>query len=342
MGYLLAELAQNGVPKLLDQIASREQWEDRRERIRHTWMDCIGGIPERRPVSCRILSEVREADHIRRHIVYDSVMGDKVTAFLLLPLEITSGTCMNKRFPAILALHPTADTGKMDIATALGRDNRRYGLELANRNYIVLAPDAISAGERVYEEAEPFQTAPFYQQHPTWSVVGKMIADHMQGIDLLCSLDDVDPERIGVIGHSLGGYNAFFLAGVDRRVKAIVSSCGFSTFAGDPTPDRWGIRDWFTHIPRISEDLQTGMVPFEFHEIAALAAPIPFLNWSGQSDHIFPHWKFIAEALQDIHELYKLLGAGDRFVSLLGSCGHDFPPHVRVLAYDFLDSWLKS
>ena len=41
-------------------------------------------------------------------------------------------------------------------------------------------------------------------------------------------LFEVDPERIGVIGHSLGGHNAMFLGVFDQRLKVIVSSCGWT------------------------------------------------------------------------------------------------------------------
>ena len=185
-------------------------------------------------------------------------------------------------------------------------------------------------------------TAPFYAAGPAWSVVGRMLSDHMHGVDLLCSLPMVDPDRIGTIGHSLGGYNSFFLAGVDSRIRAVVSSCGLSPFAGDPDPRRWDKREWFSHLPRIGDALDRGEVPFELHEIAALAAPTPFFQWAGQLDHIFPHWRSVAEASLDLSRLYDWLGAGDRYVGLMGAGDHDFPPAVRAMAYDFLDSWLAG
>src|SRR5690606_28215567 len=108
--------------------------------------------------------------------------------------------------------------------------------------FVVLAPDTITAGERIYEHSEAFQTAPFYDAFPHSTAIGKMLHDHQQGLDALELLSFVDSSRIGAIGHSLGAYNAFILAGWDRRVKAVVSSCGLSPFADDPDPNRWGQR----------------------------------------------------------------------------------------------------
>lgn len=335
MPYTLEQLNRTGPPPLLAGIETPRQWEEKRAAIWQAWTEQVGAASDPRPAPrYRILSEHAEADHTRLHIQYDTVSGAPVPAYLLVPSGVPS------RRPAVLALHPTSAPGKADIATDQGRANRQYGLELVRRGYVVLAPDVISAGERVYPGCEPYRTAPFYQEYPNWSAVGKMAADHMQGVDILASLDSVDPGRIGAIGHSLGGYNAFYLAGFDRRVRAVVSSCGLSTFAGDPDPGRWGKRDWFTHLPGVTDCLARGEVPFEWHEVAALAAPTPFLNWSGQSDHIFPHWQPIAAASLDLHRLYERLGAGERYVGLMGTGGHDFPPPIRSMAYDFLDRWL--
>ncbi|GAA3408713.1 alpha/beta hydrolase family protein [Paenibacillus hodogayensis] len=340
MSYTLERLRQGGVPPLLKGITDKAGWEAKRTDIRRRWHEAIGGIPPSVPVRYEVLAEEEEERHTRLHLRYETVYGDVVTAYLLMP-KASPGLAGGK-LPAVVALHQTDREGKAEIAKRTGRPNLRYGLELADRGYVVLAPDTITAGERIYEGAGAFQTAPFYERYPEWSAVGKMIADHRQGVDLLVSLDRVDAARIGAIGHSLGGYNAIFLAGADERIRAVVSSCGFATFTGDSNPGRWGRRDWFSHIPAISDALERGEVPFEWHEIAALAAPTPLFNWSGQSDSIFPHWQAIVQAMGDLHGLYDWLGAADRMLSLDGTSPHDFPLPVRAAAYAFLDMWLKG
>jgi dienelactone hydrolase len=337
MSYYLSELNRNGVPKLLGDSGDLSVWKRRRKEVLSVWKTYIGCLPNPVPVKWELLDEAPEADHRRLHIRYDTVGGDRVTAYLLLPHK--AGDAALKR-PAILALHPTSDDGKADVATPWGRASRCYGLELVSRGYIVLAPDAITAGERIYEGYEAYRTEPFYKRNPGWTAVGKMIADHRQAVELLRSLAGVHTGRIGVIGHSLGGYNGIFLAGLDKRIRAVVSSCGFSVFAGDPDPNRWGQRDWFSHIPRLTDDIRNGTVPFEFTEIAALAAPVPMFCWSGQQDRIFPNWIPIAQAMEEVNGLYQAMNVQGRFVFRLGNAGHDFPEEVRQAAYRFLDCWL--
>jgi dienelactone hydrolase len=340
MGYRLSQLTEATFPRLLDGISNIEQWEAKRERIKAVWRQAIGWMPAAVPLAYTIVSERYETDHIRIHLTYETGFGDQVYAYLLIP-----GAQLNpqgKRYPAMLALHPTDKHGKADIATSEGRANRQYALELVSRGYVVLAPDTITTGERIYPDAEAFQTAPFYAAFPESTAVGKMIHDHQQGLDLLQALPYVDPQRIGAIGHSLGAYNAYFLAAVDDRIKVVVSSCGLCPFMQDPTPDRWGQRDWFSHIPKLTEHINEDDVPFEFHEIMALVAPRPLLNWFTQNDAIFPNWQAAAFASNDIHNVYQWLGHQECYVSLLGNEGHDFPRRIRTLSYQFIDHWLME
>lgn len=337
--YNLYALNKNGLPALLDQeVETIEDWQEKRSRIEAIWLETMGGLPERVPVSYRILSETKEKDHTRIHLVYKTVYEDEVTAYLLVPDDMDE----MKKLPAVMALHPTNDQGKDSVATSDGKENRTYGVELVSRGYVVLAPDALTSGERIYEGLESFRSRPFYEKHPEWSTVSKNIIDHQQGLDLLCSLHYIDSDRIGAIGHSFGGYNSFFLAGMDTRIRAFVCSCGFSPFYGDHRPTHWGERNWYTHLPKITEYLSQFQVPFDFHEIAALAAPIPAFYYYGQEDSIFPHWQAVAECMTELKSVYGLLDAEDRFHAVMTEGGHDFPPVIRKLSYEFLDRWLRE
>ncbi|MCC3357172.1 alpha/beta hydrolase family protein [Bacillus sp. REN16] len=354
MVYKLDSLNQIGIPPLLDEIDSFKKWEEKRDVIYQTWLEFIGELPPCEGSEFEIISFKKEKDHYRIKMKYLTAFNDFVSAYLLIPLDhkledsldniksflLQKNVSKEKKLPAVLALHPTSSDGKDDISLNSGRDGRRYGLELVQRGYIVLAPDTITAGDRIDDGSKPFFTAPFYKQYPDWSAVAKMLVDHIYGVNVLSEIGFVNREKIGVIGHSLGGYNGYFLAGVDNRIKAVVCSCGFSTFTNDPETHRWGKREWFSHIPKLSDLIMDGEVPFEFHEIAALVAPTPFFLWMGQSDHIFPHWEPAAKGVEELTYLYKWLGEENNFTSYIGNGGHDFPAEIRNLAYSFLERYL--
>ncbi|MEV4545208.1 MULTISPECIES: alpha/beta hydrolase family protein [Micromonospora] len=337
MAYRLADLRAETVPPLLPDGGGEEQWAGARAAIERVWRRCLGPLPGPVAVRQTVVAEHHEADHVRRHLVYDAPGGEQVPAILLVPHHAAA----DRPAPAVLALHPTVDTGKVDVATAAGRPNRRYGLELVQRGFVVLAADAITAGDRIRDGEQPFHTAGFYARNPGWTAVGRMLVDHVQAVELLRTLDVVDPDRIGAIGHSLGGYNAIFLAGLDPRIRAVAVSCGFSVFADDPDPGRWGERDWFSHLPPLTADLTAGTVPFEWHEIAALVAPRPMFSWSARQDEIFPNWAAIAAGTAQLSRLYHALGHPRRGEFLAGDGGHDFPASARLAAYAFLERWLN-
>src|SRR5581483_2925308 len=102
----------------------------------------------------------------------------------------------------------------------------------------------------------------------------KGIWNHMRSVDLLTARDDVDPERIGAIGHSLGGHNSMFVGVFDERLKVIVSSCGWCPFH-----DYYGgkIAGWtsdrYMPLLKTKYDLDPTRVPFDFYELVSALAP---------------------------------------------------------------------
>src|SRR5262249_5747953 len=158
---------------------------------------------------------------------------------------------------------------------------------------------------------------------------------------LLQSLPEVDPERIGVIGHSLGGHNSMFVAAFDPRIKCIVSNCGFCSF---PTYMRGNLAGWSHagYMPRIKSvyDLKPATMPFDFTEIVAAVAPRPFLASAPIKDSNFDV-QGVKDCLTAAKPVYELLGAGEKLAANYPDCDHNFPDDVRKVAYEWLDRWLK-
>ena len=103
----------------------------------------------------------------------------------------------------------------------------------------------------------------------------------MSCVDLLQLLPTVDPDRIGAIGHSLGGVNTVFLAAFDDRVKVGVSSCGWTTFRAKTTlQEKYLATEYF--IPRLKKvyKLDLRKFPFEYTETIAAIAPRVFFSYS--------------------------------------------------------------
>ncbi|MFG0262984.1 MAG: alpha/beta hydrolase [Novipirellula sp. JB048] len=230
--------------------------------------------------------------------------------------------------PAVIALHPTGAAGKRIVAGEGGRPGRQYAIELAQRGYVVVAPDYPSFGE--YKDYD-------FSSDAYVSGTMKGIFNHRRCIDFVTSLPFVDAERIGAIGHSLGGHNAIFLGVFDERVKAIVSSCGWCPFH-----DYYGgdIKGWTSdrYMPRLRDvyGLDPDKVPFDFYELVAALAPRTFVSVSPIDDSNFDV-NGVRKAIPVAGRIYSLLNARDELMLWTPDCEHDFPTEMRHQAYRVID-----
>lgn len=313
-------------------VETPNDWQHRRREILEGMQLVMGKLPDRAhlpPLDMKVLERVKGDGFERLSITYVLGAGRddrRVPAYLLIPDSATSG----KRLPAILALHQTTPIGKAEVI-GMGKPNMVYGLELARRGYVVLCPDYPSFGDYACDFSDP--------AFVSGTMLG--IAGHMRGVDLLQSLPQVDLDRIGVIGHSLGGHNAMFLAAFDPRIKVVVSSCGWTPFA-----DYYGgnITGWTSarYMPRLRDvyHLNVSKVPFDMLEVAAAIAPRPFFSNSPLHDENFSV-AGVRNAEPEIRKVYHLLGADDAFQVVHPDCAHDFPPTIREESYRFIDAALK-
>jgi dienelactone hydrolase len=261
----------------------------------------------------------------------------QITAYLLTPKEL------KHQVPAILALHQTVASGKDKVVGLDGHPDYAYGHELAEKDYIVLAPDHLTAGERVYPNRESFDSAPFYEQYENWSMVGKNLEDTKSAVDVLHSLECVDKNRIGIIGHSHGGHNAIFAAALDDRIKVAVSNCGFSVFSEEEERLEWSLEEGYIYIPKLQKFFLENLdPPFDLHEVAALIAPRPWLNISAFDDVAYGNQEFLAEVGTLLFQVYSLYNASSAFGYYMHGNDHSFPKSARALSYEWLARYLQQ
>ncbi len=317
-------------------IASRAQWLAKHADIRQRVLDIMGPcLFSVAPLEAQLHGVEDLGSYERRKVSYRAATGERIPAWLLRPKGPGP-------FPAMLAAHPTQLSAKDSVVGISGPVHERYAMELAKRGYVVLAPDVITAGERVYPGAKPYVTEAFDRAHPEWSAMGKMCSDHRRGLDFLESLPEVDGGRLGAIGHSLGGYNSFFLAAFDERVRATVSSCGYTPMGNAARPFAWSRDTWFVHFPKLARYLRSGILPFDFHEVLALVAPRALFNYAAAQDAIFPNPEAIRSSAEQVTGVYRLLGAEERYVFRMTEGPHEFPAALREEAYRWLDRQLAA
>ncbi|MHC4539140.1 MAG: alpha/beta hydrolase, partial [Planctomycetota bacterium] len=282
-------------------ITRADQWRIRRADILASVQSALGPAPGRSfraPLDIKVIEEVELEAYTRKTISYDVDPYDRVESYLLVPHDL------HGKSPAVLALHPTHPIGKEQPVGLGGNPQRHYAKELAERGYVVIAPDYWPMGHYRNKDYDPYENG-----YASGSMKG--VWNHMRAIDVLQTLAEVDPERIGCIGHSLGGYNTVFLTAFDQRIKAMVSSAGFNSFFDYAASEYGGgdLANWALdkHIRRLGTvyGSDPNQVPFDFTELVGALAPRPFFISAPKHDHIFvmPGVTKCIEAARPVYEL---------------------------------------
>lgn len=157
---------------------------------------------------------------------------ERVPTLLIRP-EQTPG-----RKPCVIVLHGTGGNKE---------SQREFLVDLAKRGIIGVAIDARYHGERtggakgseayVAAITRAWRTKPGEpQEHPFYF---DTVWDLWRTADYLASRPDVDPERLGMIGFSMGGIQTWLAAAVDERVKVAVPAIAVQSFRWSLENDQW-------------------------------------------------------------------------------------------------------
>ena len=306
------------VDKAGNPILTVDEWEGKRKEIRKAWSDYLGILkPSAKNPAIRVVNEENTGALIRQLIEYENEPGEYVRAYLLKPAT------MSKPLPGIVALHSTSDNKMVYIAGVEKGEIAPLGYDLALKGFVVICPMCFLwrvRGERSYEE----QADRFISGHPGSKGMAKMLFDAMRAVDVLESLDIVDNSRIGAVGHSLGGKEAFYLGAFDDRVKVIVSNEGGIGIDFSNWDDPWYLGKEIHNFGH------------QHHELLALCAPKPFLLIGGDSADGIRSQPYI----DTVRPVYKLYGKPDNIVMFNHGSGHNVTPAAKKHTYDWITGHL--
>lgn len=319
-----------------EKVNTTADWEKKREQIVEGMEEAMGELPsfsDLPPFDIKMQDSLIEDLYTRYTIHFTVAKDETLPAYLYIPLKADK----QEKFPAMLALHGTGELGKQLVDGKSRLANRALARELAERGYVVIAPDYPSMGELL-----DYNFATDRYESGTM----KAIFDHMRCVDLLQSRSDVDPERIGVIGHSLGGHNAMFAGAFDTRLKVIVASCGWTLMdyydIGEEASKKYGGRlgpwaqDRYMPLLRDKYELDGNKFPFDFDGVIAALAPRHFFSNSPLKDGNFDV-EGVRKGVTAASEVYRFLDAEQNLQVRYPDAGHDFPTEVRLEAYRFID-----
>jgi len=298
-------------------------------------LELLGQTPAAAPpLSPERVGTADLGDVVREKVTYAVEPGERVPAYVFIPKDGAG------RHPAVLCHHQHGgqfDVGKDGPAGLGSTPDQHYAIELARRGYVTIAPDALCFGER-QDPAHKLKGAEYERFEALHRITegktlqGKYVWDARRALDYLETRAEVDPSRLGMIGHSLGGQETLFTTAADTRIKAAASSCGFASLR---TIKRGRILHNFAlFVPGLAASGDYGAV-------LALVAPRPFLVAARTDDPIFPK-EGIEETVASARAAYAAAGIAERLDTYYEAGPHEFSPAMREAAYAWLDRWLKT
>jgi dienelactone hydrolase len=323
---------------LLEGINSIEDWTKHRAFLKQRYLGLIRDQfkPDKVELDISIHEDVVvEGLYRRLYISYQVEADDRAHAYLGIPLGLSG------KSPAIVALHGTTPEGTKQTVGINGNPDNAFLDHLCRRNYVVIAPEHFVSGDRIPAEGA-YDTSMFHKKHPEWTAVGKFNFEHSIAVDVLLTREEVDADNIGVMGHSLGGHGAYFLAAYDDRLKACACNCGAAFLRHNPQVEAWSRDHWYIYLKPIRPLLLKGELPdIDMHEIIALIAPRAFMDVSAWNDGIPLTQRQRALMLLKIADVYELVGKPENFSFYIHGRGHSVPHESRELIYGFLEAHLK-
>jgi hypothetical protein len=260
-----------------------ESWPEERRRIHEAALQVLGAFPtDRAPLDARVVSEEDCGRYIRRKVSLAVQPGDRMPAYLLVPKKLMG------KAPAILCFYGTTSGAGKETTVGLSggkpgtppEKNRAFAVDMVEAGFVAFAADYLRDGERIEPGMRPYDTTRLYERFPGWSVHGKDAWDSMRAIDYLQTLPFVQPDRIGMVGHSYGGHSTVFTTAMEPRIKAAVANGPVSSFRGHGM--HWGVPKGASNsqsLPAMRPYLldPTLPLPITFYEFTSLIAPRPLL-----------------------------------------------------------------
>jgi dienelactone hydrolase len=292
---------------------SKETWLARAADLRRHILVSTGlwPMPEKTPLNAQIFGRIERDGYTVEKVYFESVPGFFVTGNLYRPRDGKA------KHPGILNPHGHWAVGRLgntDEGSIPGRC-----INLARQGHVAFSYDMVG-----YNDSDQVPHTYGGRREELWglSLMGLQLWNSIRTVDFLCSLPDVDPQRIACTGASGGGTQTFMLTAVDDRIKVAAP------------------------VNMISAHMQGGClcenapnlrVNTYNVEIGALAAPRPLLMVAATGD-----WTRDTPTVEypDMRSVYALFRAQDRVRCVQFDAGHNYNRDSREAMYAWMGRWL--
>ncbi|MDB5338665.1 MAG: putative dienelactone hydrolase [Planctomycetaceae bacterium] len=325
--------------------------------------DVLSYEPPRVDFNPELVERVDCGDYWRERVLISTTGWFRIPAYVLIPKGLKNPA------PAIVDLHSHGGMflfGKekvIDLGTnhpAMTKyheqnySGRPTATALVKRGYVVISIDAFMFGERrvLLDEDLKFgwdrskYSLDDVQQlnqkcRAKESTVAKSLVlagatwpgvvnfDDRRVVEYLTTRPEVDAQRIGCVGISMGGYRSAYLAAMDERIKA-ACVVGFMSSLGPMLKSHVDTHSWIHFLPGLQRLM-------DLPELVSLAAPRGLFVQQCSQDRLFP-LTGMQSSVQRIAELYQAAGSPQQFLGRF----YDEPHRWTIAMQDEAFSWLDE
>jgi cephalosporin-C deacetylase-like acetyl esterase len=312
--------------------SSAEFAEFQKKRREELWA-LLGDLPEKRLPTAQVLSTEHRDGFTLEHLVLDLNGVQPVPALMLIPDNI------KKPAPAIQYIHWHGGdyfVGKQELLKGTSA-MQAYAPVYAEKGIVALAIDSWCFGERAPYPDDGGRGESDTFKEMLWKgqvLFGMMMFDEWQALNYLCTRPEVDVNRIGSFGISMGSTKSWWLAALDERIKVCIDLCCLTDYEALLAVHGQAHHGIYYYVPSLLKHFQT-------HEINELIVPRPRLSLDGRQDKLTP-----PEGVERIRDhllpLYREYGKEEDCRVELFDCGHKELPEMRAIISEWFDKYLVN
>lgn len=263
------------------------------------------------PLQPMVVDSLMTETYKRQKIVFTGINNSRVVGYLATPIN------SNPPYPCVLQMHGL-NVSKNDFWVEEYHRAELVTRGLVSAGYAVLALDMPYHGDRLYENNfEPTLITLFRKGwgYRIRDMVVQSTIEYRRAIDYLETRTDINANRIGAIGYSLGSVVTMILTGVDDRIKTCVVCATAIMRPLDFLPP---------------EEHLTG---FASQTFASSINEQPFLMLAAKNDDFNC-------TVEHAEQLFNLVGSKDKKLIFYDS-GHKLPKEHAPVATNWLIDNLK-
>jgi len=219
-----------------------------------------------------------------------------------------------------------------------GYEGQFFGDYLAKNGFVVLSTDAPMWGERGQQEGarrDRYDMIAGNMMMYGIDLSAYMTYDDIAATEFLASMPEVDANRIGCTGWSMGAYRSWMLAALSDRIKAAVPICWMVT-----TDEQMSFKYQRTENGGFANCFPGLRRWLDYPHVASLACPNAMLFINGAQDKLFPV-PGVEKAFRIMHDVWQSQGAADKLETEIWDMPHSCPREAQRRALEFFKRHLR-